>query len=258
MVRAVEVIPVSNHENIERVLLNPELFVRAIPGASLVSEKELIIRIPLKLIFIKMSDEYKLTFYSDRSGYSYELKGLRGYLLFHFSLKGEGLEISVVYDGLFKSLIGLRFREFAEELAKNLEQLISELPKSAERRVTEGIFEVNFDDPEDFKRKLYGFLLLRTEEFFVSEDTLPGLLPHIVGEENGIFYISGISPDGRKRFQLVLQDGKPTSVRYLEEGKLRIARLSLNPREIERVMRLVSGDFIINIWKKVGRVSDGN
>ena len=258
MPMAVERVPVSNPENLERVLLNPELFIRALPNASMLSERELIVKVRFRLFLLSTADEYRVTFYAERDGYSYRFEGKRSSLVFHLKPEGKDLVVKAVYDGRFKRLVGFEFRRFAEQLAKNLEDLIKELPPAFKPKKEEGIFEVNFDDPADFKRKLYGFLLLRTEEFFVSEGTLRQLILHITGGEKGIFYISGTSANAQRRFQVVLQDHEPTSVRYVESGRTRVARVSLNPHEIDRILRFISGDFSINVWKKVGRVGGGD
>jgi len=258
MPAALEKIPISSPENLERVLLDPELFLRAIPNASLLSERRLLVRVSFRLFLFSTADEYRVTFYTEKGGYSYEFRGKKSTLRFLLRPEGRELIIKTTYEGRFKRLVGLEFRKFAERLARNLEKLIEELPEVSRERKEEGLFEVNFEDPTDFKRKLYCFLLLRTEEFFVSQNTLEQLLPHLTQGEKGIFYISGISPDGKKRFQVVSQEGKVTSVRYVEDGRLRIARLSLNPREIDRILRDIAGDFVVNVWKKIGRVGGGD
>ena len=254
MPRAVEKVRVSNPDNLERVLLNPELFVGAIPNASVLKSREmLLVRVPFRLFLFSTRDDYRVTFYAERDGYAYEFNGRKSRLVFKLKPEGDELQVEMTYEGRLKRLVGLEFRRFAEELAVNLEGLIDELSAEVARKVEGGVFEVNFDDPADFKRKLYGFLLEGTEDLLVSEEALQQVAGHLVGE-SGVYYISGTSLDGRKRFQLVLQDGKPTSVKFVENGRLRVARLSLNPNELERIIRDVSGDFVVNIWRKVGRV----
>jgi len=254
MPKAVEKVHISNPDNLERVLLNPELFAKAIPKASLQGSQDgLVVRVPLKLFLFSTRDDYRVTFYAERDGYAYELRGRKGRLLFKMKPEGEDLKVEMTYEGRFKRLVGLEFRKFAEELAENLERLIEEIPPSFQRKVEDGTFEVDFDDPEDFKKKLYGFLLERTEDVLISEGTLLQVARHMVGDE-GTYYISGTSLDGSKRFQMVLQDGKPTSVKFVENGRARIGRLSLNPNELERIIRGISGNFVVNVWRKVGRV----
>ena len=255
MPTAMERVKVSNPENLERVLLNPELFIRAIPNSTVVSEGgELRVRIGFKLFLFSARDDYTVTFYTERKGYVYEFKGKKSRLTFRLRPEKDELVVEAIYDGRLKRLIGLEFRKFAEQLAENLEALFMEIPPAFKRRVEEGTFEVDFENPQDFKRKLYGFLLEKTEEVLISEGTLLQVAKHLIGDFKGVYYLSGISTDGKRRFQLVLQDGKPTSVRYVDDGKSRIARLSLNPSEIERIIKDVAGDFVINIWRKVGRV----
>ena len=147
------------------------------------------------------------------------------------------LVIETLYDGKLKRLVGFEFRKFAKQLARNLEELIRELPQPFQHRREEGNFEVDFEDSGDFKRKLYRFSLEKTEDIPISEEALFQVVGHLIGKKEGVYYVSGTSPGGKRRFQLVLQDRKPTSVRYVEDGRSRVGRLSFNPSKMERIIK---------------------
>ncbi len=246
-------VEVTNPENVERVILDPELFLKSLPGARILDPTELIVEVKFPIFLFSTKDQYKVVLRTERNSYLYHLKGNKSEVKLYVRPLGKIIELNVQYSGRFGRLVGFEFKKFGENLAMNLEKQIDSLPRISLRKKGEEVFEIDFEDPEDFKRKFYRFLLVGTDELLVSEGGLIDLLNDILSEMggSGTYYVSGVSPDGSKRFQVVIQDGKLTSARFSEGNESMTAVLSRNPGELESVVAKVDGDFVVNVWKKL-------
>jgi len=245
-------IEVSDVEGAEKAVLSREAFLRSIPSSEIVDPLKGNIRIHFKVWFLGFSDVYSVKLETTRRAYIYHLKGERSELTMEITPEQKSLRVVITYTGFLRRLVSSYFKKWSEDLVRNLEKMIETLPSTKELEEKGNLIEVDFEDPESFKRNLYRFMLLGSEEISINKDSLPGVLDYITGgDREAVYYISGTTKDGKKRFQVLLQNGTVTSVLSIEGERARKALLSKNPGDIGIILNDVEGDFLINIWKKV-------
>ncbi|WP_456369169.1 hypothetical protein [Thermococcus sp.] len=249
---AEHVISLSDPEGAERAILSREAFLHSIPNSEIVDPSRGLVRIHFKVWFLSISDVYSTTLETTRKAYVYHLKGTRSRLTIELTPEKKSLRVVVTYTGFLSRLVSSYFKKWSEELVRNLEKIIESLPRVKELEEKGGIIEVDFEDPESFKRNLYRFMLLRSEKIAIGKKSFPNVLNYLIGEDReSVYYISGITKDGSRRFQVLVQNGNVTSVLYVENDRTRKALFSKNPADIGVILNDIDGEFLVNVWKKV-------